>query len=136
MTRIILRNIAAHRALADFFFSVANRVRQPKRVFRSRTQNKEGQTLGGFLSDSGQVLQFIDQSFNRSGKIRHARCVAQPRISAQTSGRNRSSRSILEVLFWLVKGIPTGLTTLKRLPSISIKIIHLGDSSLLPRSPL
>jgi hypothetical protein len=33
--------------------------------------------LRGFLADSGEMLQCVDKSFNGSGKIRHARCVAQ-----------------------------------------------------------
>jgi hypothetical protein len=28
------------------------------------------------LADAGQMLQFVDEAFDRSGKIRHVRCVA------------------------------------------------------------
>ncbi len=72
VTWVILGNVAADRAFADFLFRVANRIRQPQRVFRRTSQKKKRQPLCGFLSDSGQVFQFIDESFDRSGKIRHA----------------------------------------------------------------
>jgi hypothetical protein len=72
VARIILSNVAAHRAFADLLFSVSNGIRQPQRIFRRAAQNKEGQPLSSFLSNPGEVLQFIDKSFDRSSKIRHA----------------------------------------------------------------
>jgi len=41
--------------------------------------------LRGLLSNSGEMLQFINKSFDGSGKIRHAACVAQQRVWAQTA---------------------------------------------------
>jgi hypothetical protein len=34
------------------------------------------QALRGFLANSGEMFQLIDESFDGSGKIRHAACVA------------------------------------------------------------
>jgi len=45
-------------------------------VFGRRAQQKKSEALRGFLSDAGEVLQFIDQAFDRSGEIRHVGCVA------------------------------------------------------------
>jgi len=36
----------------------------------------EGEPLRGLLADAGEMLQFVDETFNRSGKIRHVLCVA------------------------------------------------------------
>ncbi len=69
---------------ADFFFSVANRVRQRQGIFGRRSQQMKRQALSGFLANSGEMFQLIDEAFDGSGKIRHAACVAQPRASAQT----------------------------------------------------
>ncbi len=65
------------RAGPNLLFRVADRFGQRECFFRRGTQEMERQPLRGFLSDAGQVFQFIDESFNRSGKIRHAPCVAQ-----------------------------------------------------------
>ena len=79
-----VRDVAADRARANFFFGVANGFGERQRIFRRGAQEMKRQALRGLLANSGEMLQFIDESFDGSGKIRHAACVAQPRASAQT----------------------------------------------------
>jgi hypothetical protein len=43
------------------------------------------QPLRGLLANSREMLQFIDESFDGSGEIRHSACVAQQRVLAQTA---------------------------------------------------
>ncbi len=73
---IRVSDVVADGAFADFFFCVANGVGERQGVFRRRAQQKESEALRGFLSDAGEVLQFIDQAFDRSGEIRHVGGVA------------------------------------------------------------
>jgi len=63
-------------ASPDFFFGVANGVRQRQRILGGRPQQMKRQALRGFLANSGEVFQLIDEPFDGSGKIRHAACVA------------------------------------------------------------
>ena len=83
--RIGIRNVVTGRTRADFLFRVANRIRERKRIFGRRSQQMKRQPLRGLLPNSGEMLQFINKSFDGSGKIRHAACVAQRRVLAQTA---------------------------------------------------
>src|SRR5262249_31133211 len=83
--RIGVGDVVTHRALSDLLLRVSNGIGQPQGILGRRPQNVERKSLRGFLSDSGKVLQFVDQALNRHGKIRHARCVtydAPPRKPA------------------------------------------------------
>ena len=74
--RVGIGDVVAGRAGADLLLGVANGVGEAESVFGSGAEDVEGEALGGFLADAGEVLQFVDQTFNRSGKIRHVLCVA------------------------------------------------------------
>jgi len=70
-TRIGIGKILANRAGANLFFGLANGVGKRQRILRRGPKQMKRQPLGRFLSDSGEVLQFIDESLNRRGKIWH-----------------------------------------------------------------
>jgi len=59
-------------------FSLASRMASAsaRGILGSGSQQEKRQALGGFLANTGEMLQFIDESFDGSGKIRHAACVA------------------------------------------------------------
>jgi hypothetical protein len=69
-------DVVASGAGSDLFFGIANGVGEAKGVFRCGAQDVERKALGSFLADTGKMFQFVDQSFNWSGKIRHVLCVA------------------------------------------------------------
>ena len=52
------------------------RLRQRQGILGRRSQQMKRQTLRGFLANSGEMFQLIDEAFDGSGKIRHAACVA------------------------------------------------------------
>src|SRR5437899_12471226 len=85
--RIRIRDVTADRARADFFFGVTDGVRQSQGILGRRAKQMKRQALGGLLANSGEMLQLIDESFDGSGKIGHAACVAYPRASAQNALR-------------------------------------------------
>ena len=70
-TGIGVGDVGADRALADFFLGVANGVGQGESILGSAAQEMESEALGRFLANSGKMLQFIDETFNRTGKIGH-----------------------------------------------------------------
>ena len=81
--RIGIGDVVTGRAGTNFFFGVANGVGEAESVFRSGAQDMEGEALGSFLADTGKMFQLVDESFNRSGKIRHVLCVAQGRVQGK-----------------------------------------------------
>jgi hypothetical protein len=64
-------DVVARRALANLFFGISNGVGEPERVFRRRAQDKKCEALRGFLSNAGKMFEFVDEAFDRSGKIGH-----------------------------------------------------------------
>jgi hypothetical protein len=66
----------ANGARPNFFFGVANRVRERQRILSRRSEQVKRQALRGLLANSWEVFQLIDESFDGSGKVRHAACVA------------------------------------------------------------
>jgi hypothetical protein len=71
-TRIGVGDVVASGALADFFFGVANRIGKREGVFGRGAKQIKREALRGLLADSRKMFQCVNESFNRSGKIRHA----------------------------------------------------------------
>ena len=64
-------DIRADGAFADFFLGVADGVGEGEGVLGRAAQEMKGEALGRFLANSGKMLQFVDETFNRTGKIGH-----------------------------------------------------------------
>src|SRR5208282_1123260 len=69
--RILIGDVVADRAFADFFLGVANCVGESEGLVAVRAKQIKGEALRGFLPDAGQMFQFVDQTRYGWGEIRH-----------------------------------------------------------------
>jgi len=84
-------DVIAHRAEAHVQFGVTNRIGERQRLLLSGAKNVKGEPLRGLGSDSGQVLELVDEALDRCGEVRHR---ANSRV-AYGSGK-ALSRSVSE----------------------------------------
>src|SRR5215470_2341244 len=62
--RVLVGDVIANGALADFFFRLADRVGKSERLAAIRAQQVKREPLRGLLSDAGQAFQLVNQTRN------------------------------------------------------------------------
>src|SRR5579875_2233330 len=68
---ILLSEVVADAAQLDFVFYLEDRASHALCFFARGAFDVKGDALGGFLTDSGEPLEFIDQAVQRAGEYAH-----------------------------------------------------------------
>src|SRR5579883_904733 len=126
-TGVGIGDVVADGALADFFLGVANGVGESQRVLGCGAEQMKGEALGGFLANAGEMLEFVDETFDWSGEIGHERCVAQGRSGRKPVGSGQASEPKREKR----SGRPAKRCGVRLLPIVSSHIEMGSGSELL-----